>query len=123
MRLEPNTLAGSFTHIEFQFHKGAIRTKETLGEDGLDRHFNSIKVRLELSISLFSACLFSDFNSIKVRLERLRGLPTAPNMGFQFHKGAIRTGARRLLQKDSPEFQFHKGAIRTMALVAKECLS
>ena len=55
---------------EFQFHKGTIRTIRAAGFRLLDMYFNSIKVRLELSV-LF--CVFA----IVI---------------FQFHKGTIRTG-------------------------------
>ena len=54
-------------------------------------YFNSIKVRLELSLRSERNKSVSDFNSIKVRLE-LRVLNTSQsNMAFQFHKGTIRT--------------------------------
>ena len=53
----------------FQFHKGAIRTSASGGSTEGDPYFNSIKVRLELEVRVFSEV----FNR------------------FQFHKGAIRT--------------------------------
>ena len=55
--------------ITFQFHKGAIRTREADGRVAGQPRFNSIKVQLELS-----------YNPLT------RGRAT-----FQFHKGAIRT--------------------------------
>ena len=55
--------------ITFQFHKGAIRTREAHGRVAGQPRFNSIKVQLELS-----------YNPLT------RGRAT-----FQFHKGAIRT--------------------------------
>ena len=53
----------------FQFHKGTIRTEQGLWTNEKSRNFNSIKVRLELSMPL---------------VEKLFLL-------FQFHKGTIRT--------------------------------
>ena len=55
--------------VEFQFHKGAIRTGEAKRSLPGNRNFNSIKVRLE----------------------RSSGGSSTPPPRFQFHKGAIRT--------------------------------
>ena len=54
-------------------------------------YFNSIKVRLELSVSPEA-----DYNSL-----------------FQFHKGTIRTQRCIAEEPFTNEFQFHKGTIRT----------
>ena len=54
-------------------------------------YFNSIKVRLELLIHLKIIGLVLYFNSIKVRLEHVMGIDDAILIGFQFHKGTIRT--------------------------------
>ena len=54
---------------EFQFHKGAIRTSQDLCGIDDQRHFNSIKVRLELNAVILYRKLYPYFNSIKVRLE------------------------------------------------------
>ena len=71
MRLEHGTVeVGSQFSVTFQFHKGAIRTRQDAVPMRLLCHFNSIKVRLELT----PAC---------ARIMRVRV--------FQFHKGAIRT--------------------------------
>ena len=98
-------------------------------------HFNSIKVRLEPRKTLTAKLKVLYFNSIKVRLERgyHQGYSRC-RVGFQFHKGAIRTSNPNSSGFDSldfnsikvrlepPEgsaltndviFQFHKGAIRT----------
>ena len=56
--------------ITFQFHKGAIRTREADGRVAGQPRFNSIKVQLEL----------------------LRRARNQRGQQFQFHKGAIRTG-------------------------------
>ena len=65
-------------------------------------NFNSIKVRLELPLSLH-AYLQQHFNSIKVRLEQSAGkleIAVVRRL-FQFYKGTIRTptlnGARKVL--------------------------
>ena len=76
----------------FQFHKGAIRTAASCLLQYRHKHFNSIKVRLEL---------------------RAAGLNPYLAMQFQFHKGAIRTKSVISLLNGIMKFQFHKGAIRT----------
>ena len=53
----------------FQFHKGAIRTPLLISVNAGNKHFNSIKVRLEPAGSVSGS------------------VPST----FQFHKGAIRT--------------------------------
>ena len=75
MRLERIKDKSVFKTPIFQFHKGAIRTKDgvTLAVDKLD--FNSIKVRLELILKIL--LMSTDI--------------------FQFHKGAIRTQGRNAL--------------------------
>ena len=97
--------------------------------------FNSIKVRLNLSMLIkLQVCLLSFnsikvrlnqwwrymrcrhlicFNSIKVRLNRLtcgrvEGLDTL----FQFHKGTIKPGKHYDDQTLAHLFQFHKGTIK-----------
>ena len=69
MRLEHSVLSKSLESLAFQFHKGAIRTFTCEQTSTLFRYFNSIKVRLEPSVSVVISVLPS----------------------FQFHKGAIRT--------------------------------
>ena len=70
MRLELSFYSSLLSFNEFQFHKGAIRTKPPR----------------------IGAVVGGDFNSIKVRLERvLRVIESVPRILFQFHKGAIRT--------------------------------
>ena len=58
--------------MEFQFHKGAIRTiREANRRDG-----------------------FLGFNSIKMQLEQRQPSRRSLSFSFQFHKGAIRTTLR-----------------------------
>ena len=77
-------------------------------------HFNSIKVRLELSIAVCRFTMSSYFNSIKVRLEPVsRFILSSHHNLFQFHKGAIRPPCNSPLCP-THIFQFHKGAIRTV---------
>ena len=75
---------------EFQFHKGAIKTFKRGDNGSTEFRFNSIKVRLRHFGQLLATSA-SCFNSIKVRL-RL-ALPVTPSvfLQFQFHKGAIKT--------------------------------
>ena len=55
------------------------------------------------------------FNSIKVRLElTIDALITQVNESFQFHKGTIRTVEIDHDHKQETSFQFHKGTIRTI---------
>ena len=70
VRLEPVTPATqSELNLEFQFHKGTIRTLCLVANLLNVYHFNSIKVRLELTRTLVSILILLYFNSIKVRLE------------------------------------------------------
>ena len=80
--------------MEFQFHKGAIRTIRFFGYFVFVAYFNSIKVRLEPN---------------KRTEQEEREL-------FQFHKGAIRTSVLFSDKFFNVKFQFHKGAIRTKFL-------
>ena len=81
--------------LQFQFHKGAIRTPIPIRFRELDRHFNSIKVRLEHDVDFAS--------QVEAHL-------------FQFHKGAIRTASDFVIPELDSIFQFHKGAIRTIII-------
>ena len=70
VRLEPEARkAEQEADYSFQFHKGAIRTVDRFSNLHRYHYFNSIKVRLELTVQLAEGEIF----------------------GFQFHKGAIRT--------------------------------
>ena len=57
----------------FQFHKGAIKTRQRTKE--------GLRMR--------------SFNSIKVRLRRVAWQPASTAPQFQFHKGAIKTQYER----------------------------
>ena len=48
--------------------------------------------------------MLRDFNSIKVRLEHLEGKNEVDLLGFQFHKGTIRTMIRKLGIEDKANF-------------------
>ena len=78
--------------LQFQFHKGTIRTYFCTRIQSLMFYFNSIKVQLEL-LKLLLRCLFMHyFNSIKVQLEHMVSFAqVALCLLFQFHKGTIRT--------------------------------
>ena len=69
VRLERKYDINKKENLQFQFHKGAIRTIYDAAVPGLKAHFNSIKVRLEPLLIKRRRCLSA----------------------FQFHKGAIRT--------------------------------
>ena len=97
----------------FQFHKGAIRTQQSLQSQQSTLNFNSIKVRLERKVPTHYHIVMMNFNSIKVRLELSSQLDQINFNSFQFHKGAIRTEEAGLNPNLMMKFQFHKGAIRT----------
>ena len=76
----------------FQFHKGAIKTLVDSAPDSTGAGFNSIKVRLKLTILALSLSAWASFNSIKVRLKPRDARAAALGTDvFQFHKGAIKT--------------------------------
>ena len=77
--------------LQFQFHKGTIRTFLSYPCCRHVPNFNSIKVRLEL-----------DFQKKAYVLTK-----------FQFHKGTIRTKFNSTGKPTEFQFQFHKGTIRT----------
>ena len=79
-------------HLGFQFHKGTIRTLGQAFLPNVEKHFNSIKVRLErepsgrrkptplfqfhkgtirTNLPIYCNATSCDFNSIKVRLEQV----------------------------------------------------
>ena len=136
VRLERFTYPANSLSSLFQFHKGTIRTFIMVLFLYSLFDFNSIKVRLERE-PITIPCLPSIyFNSIKVRLEPNSHGSKSKFLGFQFHKGTIRT---RLPQRNIPFrlyfnsikvrlelmpiifwlkallFQFHKGTIRTQS--------
>ena len=97
----------------FQFHKGTIKPSGCSFGSGCSLYFNSIKVRLNLSISLYIILFVMNFNSIKVRLNH----PYSDRclyilVWFQFHKGTIKPIRHRLIRKILLIFQFHKGTIK-----------
>ena len=74
-------------------------------------NFNSIKVRLELTIFAPEIKLLTHFNSIKVRLERYsQNIPLYRLDIFQFHKGTIRT--RATLRSDPQRSYFNSIKVR-----------
>ena len=66
----------------FQFHKGTIRTCTARLDSFFSIHFNSIKVRLELS-----------FCVVKIHFKQ-----------FQFHKGTIRTFILHVIRPTQKNF-------------------
>ena len=91
VRLKQAYLHVRIEEIEFQFHKGAIKTVDR-HEIALDKcRFNSIKVRLKLDDAGKTFYEYCRFNSIKVRLKPSEESPLEKFIRFQFHKGAIKT--------------------------------
>ena len=79
---------------QFQFHKGAIKTLVGGSKSVGKSRFNSIKVRLKPIGQRDASSISRRFNSIKVRL-KLHGCEVGVRVivQFQFHKGAIKTSA------------------------------
>ena len=78
-------------HLQFQFHKGTIKTLSPMFNSNILRNFNSIKVRLKRDISYYDVLSYL----------------------FQFHKGTIKTGYNSTAINIAYVFQFHKGTIKT----------
>ena len=78
-------------HLQFQFHKGTIKTASILDAYKLYLNFNSIKVRLKPYCNEYASQLDDNFNSIKVRLKLFAHNIIVALDKFQFHKGTIKT--------------------------------
>ena len=103
----------------FQFHKGSIRTLGWNGPYFAKCGFNSIKVQLELLISLLqiSGQMLFQFHKGSIRTHDTQSQYIYVPW-FQFHKGSIRTLCRKSAKTLPNKFQFHKGSIRTSAIFA-----
>ena len=76
-------------------------------------NFNSILVRLKVSILLCICTMYYDFNSILVRLKVPSLFFFQPKRNlFQFHSGAIKSGGMDMQKMLPFIFQFHSGAIK-----------
>ena len=77
--------------LQFQFHKGTIKTwSGTANDDKLlifQFHKGTIKTTHQHENYTFEV----NFNSIKVRLKQVQHEPTLLDDKFQFHKGTIKT--------------------------------
>ena len=82
--------------FSFQFHKGTIKTYKFKSGQKTILDFNSIKVRLKLSLKF------------KYKAKKAR---------FQFHKGTIKTYLICISVIIPKSFQFHKGTIKTVNLI------
>ena len=76
----------------FQFHKGTIKPC----------------FKLELIL------LFPNFNSIKVRLNHSLSPYYLDRILFQFHKGTIKPNNSDIFSDTNNSFQFHKGTIKPL---------
>ena len=80
-------------------------------------NFNSIKVRLKLTIFSVFFLLLSNFNSIKVRLKQSHPGHTFDNLPY-FNSIKVRLKHVLLINLCGlPIFQFHKGTIKTFYCV------
>ena len=122
---------------EFQFHKGTIKTLVRNFTLNIVYYFNSIKVRLKLTIGSLHVCLFKfqfhkgtiktqephqhraihqHFNSIKVRLKLCIVCVSYP-LTQHFNSIKVRLKLHKSLTLHSHiVFQFHKGTIKTFSL-------
>ena len=99
--------------VQFQFHKGTIKTQASLAKMSLDQNFNSIKVRLKQRSQILNL-LNDKFQFHKGTIKTIAGGVSAGGaLLFQFHKGTIKTFRRRSIPILSNSFQFHKGTIKT----------
>ena len=81
----------------FQFHEGPIKTNTQILQLQAEGSFNSMKVRLKLTIKKTLTLRIFCFNSMKVRLKQLAGFDPTYNDLFQFHEGPIKTLSARHL--------------------------
>ena len=79
-------------YITFQFHKGTIKTLLPFFTRFLSIKFQFHKGTIKTIRRRLFWCIFWHFNSIKVRLKLSLKCPTLLFMLFQFHKGTIKTG-------------------------------
>ena len=77
--------------VQFQFHKGTIKTLCNAREMKGNADFNSIKVQLKLLLRGQWKPICFNFNSIKVQLKLVSVHLIAGKAKFQFHKGTIKT--------------------------------
>ena len=134
VRLEPYPIPRPTWPCGFQFHKGTIRTHESADDRPSEGVFQFHKGTIRTRYVLLWIVSFSNFNSIKVRLEPSLSGALFSRVPFQFHKGTIRTGVEQVwlsfllhfnsikvrleqrqiyLRQTQGQFQFHKGTIRT----------
>ena len=122
--------------LQFQFHKGTIRTLSENQRPITEVLFQFHKGTIRTSKKPITSAILKCFNSIKVRLEQLGRKVVEFVVRFQFHKGTIRTGdlvlsgtsvgsfnSIKVRLERFPtsvscvcvqQFQFHKGTIRTL---------
>ena len=99
--------------LQFQFHKGSIKTSLAARRAAACACFNSIKVRLRPWSVVSGATTDTRFNSIKVRLRQRSCERDDSKDVFQFHKGSIKTVGIEVHRSLPQLFQFHKGSIKT----------
>ena len=114
VRLELSVFIHFSENYVFQFHKGTIRTKSRFSSCSPFARFQFHKGTIRTGCLLIFGCAFHYFNSIKVRLELSVFIHFSENYVFQFHKGTIRTKSRFSSCSPFARFQFHKGTIRTI---------
>ena len=106
----------------FYFNSIKVRLELHVRRLGLPpiHYFNSIKVRLELRSVRIAAAISPNFNSIKVRLEQEKEEVGDDYRIFQFHKGAIRTEGRTIL--DNSFLYFNSIKVRLELNYGKNCI-
>ena len=92
VRLEHNYSRERAERSTFQFHKGTIRTSDTVNGDVGEHLFQFHKGTIRTCPNRATYIVRIYFNSIKVRLEPvLESVLGTDKPLFQFHKGTIRT--------------------------------
>ena len=105
--------------VEFQFHKGTIKTDISLRWWRTPPYFNSIKVQLKQQRAANIDSMGTNFNSIKVQLKRLRTSSVSCCIRFQFHKGTIKTDFTAGLHHNELDFNSIKVQLKLPSCVVE----
>ena len=94
VRLKLQHFGGNKAILQFQFHKGTIKTPEARLMFRSVPVFQFHKGTIKTFLCLVLTCALPNFNSIKVRLKPSFRDTNGLFAQFQFHKGTIKTGQR-----------------------------
>ena len=91
VQLELKNSSKTIVVMLFQFHKGTIRTGRTECFPNVFKVFQFHKGTIRTTPDFIRFAAYINFNSIKVQLELILTLKICLLLIFQFHKGTIRT--------------------------------